>query len=268
MVRLSLVGASPSAGAEDQRRVDGDQAPAVLVRGEPPRLPLRQGLGVGVGLSGQGGGRVPAALGHDPAGVARDVREVDGVAVHGRHRAGEDHTRDRGGLLHAGQDVAGALQRGGDEVASGVLHLAHEGRGGMNDDLAAGHGLVVGAGPQQVGVEEPQGARRLVGGAVQVGDLGGRVRGADSGVDGRARLQQALGDPAPQVAGGAGDGDRGARAHRHSGEVETAGWWCTTLSAHGCYVRCPLERPSTAEAPGRRRLLRFLVSRSTGIRRS
>ena len=68
--------------------------------------------------------------------------------------------------------------------------------------------------------EEAQSARRLLGHAIQVGDLA-RVLGiAHSGVDGDAGVEQALGDPAAQVAGGAGDHDGAAGVDRDAAQID------------------------------------------------
>ena len=97
------------------------------------------------------------------------------------------------------------MQCWGDKVSLRICDCANERRGCVDDDGAAFHGLVVGAGLEQVAGEEAQSARRLLGHTVQVGDLA-RVLGiAHGGVDGDAGVEQALGDPATQVAGGAGD---------------------------------------------------------------
>ena len=94
------------------------------------------------------------------------------------------------------------------------------GRGRVDDDCAPLNGLVVGVGLEQVAGEEAQSARRLLGHAIQVGDLA-RVLGiAHSGVDGDAGVEQALGDPAAQVAGGAGDHDGAAGVDRDAAEID------------------------------------------------
>ena len=204
-------------GAEDHGRVDGHQPPPILLCGQSPRLLLREGLGVGVGLMGQGGGGVPAGLGQDSPRVSFDVR---GVAVHGGDGAGEDHSRDRWCAPHPGQHVAGSLQRWGDKVSLGIFDCANEWRGRVDDDCAPLHGLVVGAGLEQVAGEEAQSARRLLGHAVQVGHLVRVLGVAHGGMDGDAGVEQALGDPAAQVAGGAGDHDGAAGIDRDAAQVD------------------------------------------------
>ena len=110
------------------------------------------------------------------------------------------------------------MQCWGDKVSLRICDCANERRGCVDDDGAAFHGLVVGAGLEQVAGEEAQSARRLLGHTVQVGDLA-RVLGiAHGGVDGDAGVEQALGDPATQVAGGAGDHDRAAGVDRDTAQ--------------------------------------------------
>ena len=232
--REALAGRGGAQGrAEDEGRVDDHQVPPLLARGEPPRLLLRQRLGVGVWLVGQGGGGVPAVLGQDPPRV---ILDVGGVAEHGRDGAGEHHPPDRWRPPDAVQHVARPLQRRVDQVPLGIIHVAHEGRGRVDDDAAPGHRLVVGAGLEQVGGEELQRPRGLLGGALQVRDLARRLRVADRGVDGGAGIHQPFDYPAAQVAGGAGDQDRGGRVHWDAGEIDAAGrGWL--LSAHGSHVK-------------------------------
>lgn len=210
-------GCAPQGGTNDHGRVDGHQVPSPLLGGQPPRLLLREGLGVGIGLVAGGGGGVPAGLGQDSPRVALDV---DGVAVHGHDRAGEDHPRDRRRALDSGQHVTGSLQGRLDQVVLWVVRRVQNGRGGVNDDRAALQRLVVGAGLEQIAGEETQSTRCLLGHAVQVGHLVRVLGVAHGGTDGDAGVEQALGDPAAQVAGGAGDHDGAAGVDRDAAQVD------------------------------------------------
>ena len=198
------VGGRRDRRAEHQAGVDGHHRPAVLRLADRPRGLLGLHLGVVVGIVVEPAGGVEVGLRQRPV---LHRQHVDVVAEDGTHRRGEDDAGDRERCVHAGQHVAGALQRRLEHLRPPVRDLLghQERRGDVEDHRAACRRGVEAALGEQVGLEQLELPGELGLQREQRGDLGGRGEAPNRGVHGFAVHQQRPDEVAAHEAAATGD---------------------------------------------------------------